>query len=105
MLRASARGSPRRKRRPESSPSRRAIEVRVLDLVEQRLVADPQDLRRFTAVPAGVLERSGNQVPLGLARSPPRDFLEGPQLGRRRIAPRRGRPLGDGLLRGFRWLL
>ena len=46
----------------------RPCPVRFLDLVEQRLVADAEDLRRFAAVPARLLQRAEDQLALRFAR-------------------------------------
>ena len=76
-LRESARGSPRRGM--DRRPSRRLVQLRFLDLVEQRLVADAEDLRRFAAVPARLLQRAVDQLALGFARGVPGDVLQRPE--------------------------
>ena len=82
--------SPRRGR--DRRPSRRSVELRFLDLVEQRLVADAQDFRRFAAVPAGLLQRAVDQLALGFARGVAGDVLErSDQAGCRSAAARRRR--------------
>src|SRR5262249_23685934 len=52
------------------------LEAHVLDLVEERGVADSQLLGGLHAVPAALLERVGDNVTLGLQHRAPRDFLE-----------------------------
>ena len=68
---ASARWSARSRRfrcSARSWCSRGLVQLRVLDLVKERLVTDAEDLRRFAAVPACLLERPANQLALRFAR-------------------------------------
>src|SRR6516162_5216545 len=61
--------------RPRGRPL--AVESGLLDLVEQRPVADAQRPRRPHPVPPGLLEHSRNRLALGRLRCPSRDLLEG----------------------------
>src|SRR4029453_6653926 len=59
-----------------SAGRRVLLEAHVLDFVEKRAIADAQHLGGLHAVPAALLERMGDDVPLGLQHGAPRDLLE-----------------------------
>src|SRR5262245_4040318 len=99
MLRASAPSTPLRKTNSRSSELAGLVEAVFLDLVEQRLVADAEDLGRRLAVPSRVLQHSRDERALGLAGGLARHVLqrEVPGVGgrggdgrRRRRGRRRG---------------
>src|SRR5262245_64953579 len=58
--------------RGRSAGGRVLLETHVLDLVEERAVADPQHLGGLHAVPATLLERVSDDVALGLQHRAPR---------------------------------
>src|SRR5438876_2788643 len=79
-----------------STRDRVLLEPHVLDLVEERSIADLQHLGGLDAIPPALLQRASDDLPLGLQHRAPGDLLERQALRRGEGLPAVRRGCGDG---------